>query len=64
MICADAATSFELDTDCLDRLERFRARTVFSFGEDAMGKLYQGKILEMAFYVSAPFAFLLLHKSP
>lgn len=50
MICADAVTSFELDTDCLDRLERFRSRTVFSFGEDAMGKLYQGKILEMAFY--------------
>ena len=51
IISADATTSFELDRQCMDRLNRFRTRTIFSLGSSAMVNLYANEILKLAYSV-------------
>ncbi|KAG0645222.1 Sterol regulatory element-binding ECM22 [Hyphodiscus hymeniophilus] len=41
-------SSFQLDRQMLDRLGRFRTRTVFSIGDKEIAKLYQKEAVELA----------------
>ena len=53
IISADAVTPFELDTQCMDRLKRFRTRTIFTLGSPAMVNLYATEILKLAYSVGS-----------
>ena len=53
IVCADASTSFELDRQCMDRLNRFLRRTVFTLGNAVMVNLYANEIVKLAYSVGS-----------
>ncbi|KAH7310446.1 hypothetical protein B0I35DRAFT_358295 [Stachybotrys elegans] len=48
LICTDGVTSFEMDTECLSRLEQFRLRAICSFSTE-MIKIWKHRIPHIAF---------------
>lgn len=51
IICADATTSFELDRQCIERLNRFRTRTVSTLGTSIVVNIYKNELPKLALSV-------------
>ena len=64
IISTDATTSFELDIQSMDRLNRFRNRTMLTLGSSAIVNLYATEILKLAFSVGSCLKYTLMTSSP
>lgn len=50
-ISADGTTSFELDGQCMNQLDRFRYRTMFTLGGPHLVQIFEKESLKMAYAV-------------